>query len=232
MIGASYGARIQSMKMQDKSLRVVIADRSSLFRDGIASLLENAGHEVILQTGDGVSTLQSTLDLRPDLVLIDADLPGMDSMTVTAKIKAGSPGTKVVILTGMEDDKTLFAAIRVGTDGYLSKDLNAGEFIEMLAGLERGEAAVTRKTAARLMAGFQEAIRENKTLNCLTNQEIRVLRLIRDGSSNRQIAETLFISENTVKYHVRNILQKLGVKNRTEAVVYAPQEKLLDEAQD
>lgn len=209
-------------------MRVVIADESSLFRDGIASLLETAGHEMVEQTRDGVGAVEAVLRLRPDLVLMDAALPEMDGVTATAKIKAEAPDTKVVILTGVDDDETLYAAIRAGADGYLSKDLKATEFFEMLSGLSRGDAAITRRTAARLMDGFQKVSRMKNRQDRLTRQETRVLTLMGKGSSNKVIAEALFISENTVKYHVRNILNKLGVKNRTEAVVQALRENLID----
>ena len=209
-------------------MRVVIADDSSLFRDGIASLLETAGHEMVEQTRDGVGAVEAVLRLRPDLVLMDAALPEMDGVTATAKIKAEAPDTKVVILTGVDDDETLYAAIRAGADGYLSKDLKATEFFEMLSGLSRGDAAITRRTAARLMDGFQKVSRMKNRQDRLTRQETRVLTLMGKGSSNKVIAEALFISENTVKYHVRNILNKLGVKNRTEAVVQALRENLID----
>ena len=209
-------------------MRVVIADESSLFRDGIASLLETAGHEMVEQTRDGVGAVEAVLRLRPDLVLMDAALPEMDGVTATAKIKSEAPDTKVVILTGVDDDETLYAAIRAGADGYLSKDLKATEFFEMLSGLSRGDAAITRRTAARLMDGFQKVSRMKNRQDRLTRQETRVLTLMGKGSSNKVIAEALFISENTVKYHVRNILNKLGVKNRTEAVVQALRENLID----
>ena len=161
--------------MHNKKFRIVIADESSLFRDGVASLLEKAGYEVVAQAGDGNSALQAVLETRPDLVLLDASLPEMDGITTVEKIKNNLPDINVVILTSLEDDETLFAAIRAGVSGYLTKDLKATEFLEMLAGLEQGEAAVTRKTATRLMAGFQQASRETQSVSHLTKQEIRVL---------------------------------------------------------
>ena len=215
--------------MQDIKYRIVIADGSSLFRDGVASVLEKAGYKVVAQAGDGDGTIQAVLVSQPDLVLLDSGLPGIGGIKAAERIRNKFPDIKIVILTGVEDDETLFAAIRAGVNGYLSKDLKATEFLEMLAGLERGEAAVTRKTAARLMFGFQQTSQVNEGAKCLTKQEIKVLYLMRDGSSNKEIANVLFISENTVKYHVRNILHKLGVKNRTEAVVYALQENLIHE---
>ena len=111
---------------------------------------------------------------------------------------------------------------------YLQKDLDASEFLEMLAGLERGEAAITRKTAARLMSAFQDLTKRDSEDNQLTKREIQLLRWMVEGYSNKAIAQELFISENTVKYHIRNILQKLDVQNRTEAVSYVLREGLIN----
>ncbi|MGD8751807.1 MAG: response regulator transcription factor, partial [Anaerolineales bacterium] len=139
---------------------------------------------------------------------------------------------QVVILTVSDQDEDIFAAIKSGADGYLLKDLNASEFLEILSGLERGEAAITRKTAARLMAGFQNLTREDsEQADKLTERELEILKLVGKGLSNRNIAEQLFISENTVKYHLRNILQKTGAQNRTEAVTHAIQVGLFDPEQ-
>jgi DNA-binding NarL/FixJ family response regulator len=203
-------------------MRVIVADDHSLFRDGIVSLLEAAGHQVVEQVGDGKSAVESAEHQQPDLVLMDINMPGMSGLEALVLIKKAAPEARVVMLTVSDDDADLFTAIKAGADGYLLKDLNASTFLEMLEGLERGDAAVTRKTAKRLMGGFKELSRQPESASGeLTAREFELLSLLGKGLSNKVIAQRMFISENTVKYHIRNILQKLGVQNRTEAVATA-----------
>ena len=218
--------------MADKPIRVVVADDHSLFRDGITSLLEAAGYDVVDQGNDGQEAVEAVRKTLPDLVLLDISMPKMNGLEALHLIKAEFPETRVVILTVSEDDDDLFTSIRAGADGFLHKDLDASEFLEMLAGLERGEAAITRKTAARLMSGFQQLTEQAENADALTKREIQLLYWMVEGYSNREIAKELFISENTVKYHIRNIFQKLEVQNRTEAVAYALREGLIRTDQD
>ncbi|MFN2235051.1 MAG: response regulator [Anaerolineales bacterium] len=218
--------------MADKPIRVVVADDHSLFRDGITSLLEAAGYDVVDQGNDGQEAVEAVRKTHPDLVLLDISMPKMNGLEALHLIKAEFPETRVVILTVSEDDDDLFTSIRAGADGFLHKDLDASEFLEMLAGLERGEAAITRKTAARLMSGFQQLTEQTENVDALTKREIQLLYWMVEGYSNREIAKELFISENTVKYHIRNIFQKLEVQNRTEAVAYALREGLIRTDQD
>jgi DNA-binding NarL/FixJ family response regulator len=132
------------------------------------------------------------------------------------------------MLTISDDDADLFEAVKSGAQGYLLKSLNASEFLEMLEGLEHGEAAITRKTAARLLEGFADLSRpRSEPLDSLTQRETEILRLVVEGPSNKAIAQALSVSENTIKYHMRNILQKLDVQNRTEAATHAIRAGLL-----
>jgi DNA-binding NarL/FixJ family response regulator len=144
------------------------------------------------------------------------------------RIKTELPETQVVMLTVSDDDADLFEAIKSGAQGYLLKSLDASEFFEMLEGLEHGEVAVTRKTATRLVQGFADLSRlRSDPLDSLTGREIEILRLVAEGLSNKAVAQALAVSENTVKYHMKNILQKLGVQNRTEAATCAIRAGLL-----
>ena len=155
-------------------------------------------------------------------------MPGQTGLVALRQIKAELPDLPVVMLTVSDDDADLFAAIQAGAQGYLLKSLNATEFLEILQGLQRGEAAITRKTAARLMEGFSKAAGQpSKVADQLTGRELELLQFMVDGHSNKAIAERLSISENTVKYHVKNILQKLGVQNRTEAATHAIRDHLV-----
>jgi len=209
--------------------RVIVADDHSLFRDGITSLLEAAGYEVVEQVGDGESAINVIRKLEPDLVLLDISMPKKTGIETLQEIRKEYPELLVVMLTVSDDDDDLFSAIQAGANGYLLKDLNSSEFLSLLEGLESGEAALNRKMISRVMNGYQKlASRGPDPQKGLTKREIELLHLMVDGLSNKKIAERLFISENTVKYHIRNILQKLGVHNRTEAVGYAIRKGLLD----
>lgn len=210
-------------------MRVLVADDHSLFRDGIISLLEAAGFDVVGQVGDGQAAVEATLRLRPDLVLLDINMPHLSGLEALRLIKKELPETHVVMLTVSDEDADLFEAIRSGAQGYLLKSLNADEFLGMLGGLQRGEAAMTRQTTARLMKGFSEpSFRQAKPADSLTQREIELLKLVAQGMANKTIAQTLSISVNTVKYHMKNIMQKLDVQSRTEAVTYAIQAGLID----
>jgi DNA-binding NarL/FixJ family response regulator len=203
-------------------MRILVADDHSLFRDGLVSLLEAAGFEVVSQVGDGLAAVEAALRLRPDAVLLDITMPGLNGIETLRRIRGDWPEAQVVMLTASDDEATLFEAVEAGARGYLLKNLNADEFVDMLNGLARGEAAMTRQTTARLMAGFAHLNHPHPpSPDDLTQREITLLELMVKGLSNKEIAQALSLSENTVKYHVKHILQKLGVQNRTEAAVQA-----------
>lgn len=201
-------------------MKLLVADDHSLFRDGLVSLLENAGFTVAGQVGDGQAAVDEALRLRPDVVLLDTVMPELTGLEALRLIRAEWPEAAVVLLTSAEEDGELYDAVEAGARGYLSKNLRADEFISMLKGLERGEAAMTRQTTGRLLAAFSRSTRRSEP-NDLTDREVELLRLMVEGRSNKDIAQSLTLSENTVKYHIKNILQKLDVHNRTEAAAHA-----------
>jgi len=203
-------------------MRVLVVDDHSLFRDGIVSLLGATGFTVVGQAGDGKTAVDEALRLRPELVLLDIHMPEMTGLEALKQIKAQLPGTRVVMLTVSEDEQTLVEAIKSGADGYLLKHLSGTEFIEMLDGLKRGEAAITRKSASYLMKQLSKPDpQQEKLVQPLSERELEILQLLAEGLSNKAISEKVSLSENTVKYHLKNILHKLNVQNRTEAVMYA-----------
>ena len=208
-------------------MRVLVADDHSLFRDGICSLLEASGFEVVGQVGDGQAAVEKTMALRPELVLLDIHMPPTSGLDALEKIKRNLPQTKVVMLTVSSDDADLMRAASAGADGYLLKSLAGEEFLALLEGLKQGEAAMTRKTTMQLMKAVA-ASRQQSHPDDLTRRERELLRLVADGMSNKAIAQQLSVSENTVKYHMKNILQKMGAQNRTEAVTQAVKAGLLD----
>jgi DNA-binding NarL/FixJ family response regulator len=205
-------------------MRTLVVDDHSLFRDGLISLLEAADFEVVGEAGDGDEAVKTCRELKPDLVLLDIHMTGLPWLKVLQIIKNELPETKVVILTVSESDEDLFAAVRKGANGFLNKSLDGVQLLEMLAGLKFGEAAITRKTAARLLRGFANRQLPSYPAKKLTIREIELLQLVANGLSNKAIAQVLSVSENTVKYHLRNIFQKLNVQNRAEAVTIALRE--------
>ncbi|MCL6552482.1 MAG: response regulator transcription factor [Firmicutes bacterium] len=205
-------------------MRVLLADDHPLFRDGVRSLLQARGVEVIGEANDGQEAVERAWQLRPDVVLMDITMPRMDGLAATRLTKARMPEVKVVILTVSDEDRTLFEAIKSGAQGYLLKNLRADEFFELLSGIERGEAPITRQLASRILEEFARAPAAPSRTAAgeeLTERERDVLRCLSGGASNREIAATLHISENTVKYHMKNILEKLHLRNRAEVAAYA-----------
>jgi len=209
-------------------MRVLVVDDHSLFRDGIVSLLSATGFTVVGQAGNGKDAVTEVTRLHPELVLLDIHMPDMTGIEALKEIKARVPETRVVMLTVSEDEEHLSEAIKAGADGYLLKHLSGPEFIDMLEGLKRGEAAISRKTAAFLMKQIaQPAHPQEKPAMPLSDREIEIIQLLADGLSNKAISRQLSLSENTIKYHLKNILQKLNVQNRTEAVMYALRNNLI-----
>ena len=204
-------------------MRVLVAEDHALVRDGISSLLEAAGFEVVGQAGDGIEALEAIDQLLPDLVLMDISMPGMDGLEALRQIKAAYPTVKVVMLTVSEEDEDLFAALRGGADGYLLKSLDTSSFVESLRKLEGGDKAIDPSAVSRIVEGYVELSRGSPQTekDVLTPREIELLDLVAAGLSNKAIAQKLSVSENTVKYHIRQILHKLAVQNRTEAVTSA-----------
>ena len=204
-------------------MRVLIADDHPLFRDGVRSLLEARGMQVVGEAGDGREAVETALRLRPDLILMDITMPGVDGLEATRLIKVAAPEIKIVILTVSDEDRMLFEAIKSGAEGYLLKNLQAEEFFNLLQGVERGEAPISRVLAGRILEEFGRRPEHPAPhpQDELTEREREVLQAASGGASNREIAGALHISENTVKFHMKNILDKLHLRSRAEVVAYA-----------
>lgn len=211
-------------------MRIVLADDHALFRDGVGSLLQAWGHEVVGRASNGVEAVDLVLHLEPDLVLMDVRMPGMSGVQATREIAAIRPEIPIVMLTVSEDEDDLFAAIQSGARGYLLKNLEAPQLRAMIDTVARGEAAITPATAARIIRHLSSmnAPAGEPTPDRLTARELDVLRLVTAGRHNKEIASELGISENTAKYHLRNILEKLHAQSRTEVATRALREGLLD----
>lgn len=201
-------------------MRVLVVDDHALFRDGIVSLLEAGGHQVVGQARNGEEAVRQALALRPDLVLMDLHMPEKTGLQALREIKEQRPEINVVLLTVSEEDDNLLEAIRSGANGYLLKQIDSNEFYRILKNLERGEAAVLPSIAMRMYKILSQGGGAAEKI-VLTDREMDVLRGMSHGRSNREIAGELSVSENTIRFHVKNILQKLSVTNRKEAVVAA-----------
>ena len=217
-------------------MKILIADDHALFRDSLRSLLTARGFEVVGEAREGREAFELARRLQPDIVLMDLSMPGLDGLSATRLISAEMPQVKVVILTASDDDANLFEAIKSGAQGYLLKNLEAAQFRSMLDAVERGEAAITPATAARIIEEFLRrerggaipgATRSPADPDRLTERELDVLELVTRGLRNKEIAQSLGISENTVKFHLKNILEKLHAGSRAELAARAISEGLL-----
>lgn len=213
-------------------IRVLLVDDHVLFREGMAGLIRSQPDmHVVGEAGDGLEALVMVQNLRPDVILMDINMPGIDGLEATRLIAQAVPESQIVMLTVRDEDARIFEAIRNGAKGYLLKTIRAQELTEMIRAASRGEAALTPAIATRVIAEFRRAAGMNMPAQAsaspggmqeaaseeLTSREQEVLRLIAEGQSDKQIAVTLSISLYTVKSHVRNILAKLHVNSRREA---------------
>lgn len=210
-------------------MRVLIADDHALFRDSLRTLLEAKGVEVVGEASNGREAIEMTRQLQPDVVLMDLKMPELDGLAATRAISTEMPEVRVVILTASEDDEDLFEAVKSGAQGYMFKDVRSGQFFELLEAAARGEPAFTPGLARKLLKEMaRPSQKEPKQLEVLTEREREILELLVQGvTSNKELAERLILSENTIKYHLRNILDKLHLENRTQVVAYALQHGLV-----
>lgn len=215
------------------SLKVLLVDDHPLFLEGFQNLLVARNVDVVGVAQDGREALEKVRQLRPDVILMDIQMPNCDGLEATRLIKAEMPEVKIVMLTMSADDEDLFEAVKSGASGYLLKSLESDRFFELLEGLQRDEAAMPQDLAAKVLAEFASQGQEPKKLSDeaggdLTNRQMDVLRLAAQGQTNREIGEALFITERTVKYHMREILQKLHLRNRAQVVAFAMRRGLID----
>src|SRR5919108_522398 len=200
------------------AIRIVIADDHSVVRRGLRMFLAMDPELVVVgEAADGEEAVHLAQQLRPDIVLMDLVMPGMDGITATATIRRELPETEVLALTSVLEDASVVGAVRAGAIGYLLKDTDADALCQAIKAAAAGQVQLTPKAAARLM----QAISTPESPEALTERETEVLRLLAQGQSNKQIARHLNNTEKTIKSHVSRILSKLGVQSRTQATLYA-----------
>lgn len=211
--------------------RILLVDDHSLFREGLAGIIANQPDFVVVgEAEDGIEAIVKARQLRPDLILMDIHMPGCDGLEATRKIKQEMPDVAIVMLTVRDEEEILFEAIKAGAQGYLLKNIHSGEMLAMMRAALRGEAAISPPLAGRMLDEFRRLSRllpdDLDEDIALTIRERDVLSLVASGASDKEIAEQLSLSLNTVKTHMRNILSKLHVSNRREAARLARQKGL------
>ena len=213
------------------AIRVLIVDDHQLFRRGVSSLL--AGREdieVVGEANNGAEAVERARELMPDVVLMDIKMPEMDGLAATKQLKAEMPYVRIMMLTVSETDEDLFEAIKAGASGYLLKNVDPDHLVASVLQVQRGEVPIAPTMAAKIL---RELTTPSETsIQALTSRERQVLELLASGMANKEIAFALKISENTVKNHLRNILEKLHLQNRVQAALYAVRMGLADRSSD
>lgn len=202
-------------------LRLLLVDDHALFREGLASLLSYQDDFMVVgEAEDAEGALTLARSLTPDVVLMDIELPGDDGVVATRRLKLEMPDLTVVMLTAHDDSQTLFDAIKAGAQGYLIKNVRSQELVEQLRGLARGDAAISRRMATRILEELRGQTESFPPEEELTVREKEVLELVTARLSNADIAARLVVSEHTVKNHMKSILSKLHLRNRRQAAAY------------
>jgi DNA-binding NarL/FixJ family response regulator len=215
-------------------IRVMICDDHALFRRGLIMVLEaEEDIEVVAEAEDGEDAVEKAVEFVPDVVLMDVRMPGVDGIEATRRIAEKVPTAKILMLTVSDEEEDLYEAIKAGATGYLLKEVSIEEVAPAARAVVAGQSLISPSMASKLLGEFSNLAKRAEERTSvptprLTDRELEVLRLVAQGKSNREIAGDLYISENTVKNHVRNILEKLHLHTRMEAVMYAVREKLLE----
>jgi two-component system nitrate/nitrite response regulator NarL len=216
-----------------KPIRVLLVDDHNLFRAGLVQILEKAkDFQVVGEAGDGEDGLKKAKDLKPDLVLMDIQMPGIDGIEATRRIHETLPATKVVILTVFGEEKKLVEAIKNGAHGYVLKNIQPNALFATLRGIFRGEVAISRVMATQIIGQLVEEVRTGPLRPAeeeLSSRELEVLQFLTKGLTNKEIAQLLKITESTVKNHLRNILAKLHLANRVQAAAFALEKGIVPE---
>ena len=215
----------ETVERTQAAVRVLLVDDHDLFRTGLRSLLEEQGVEIVGEAADGSQALRMTMELTPDVVVMDLNMPGMNGVEATRQVTARSPLTRVVVLTISDHDDDVLDAILAGACGYLMKDASIGELMAGIRAAAQGESLISSHIAGKVLQRVRATSAQPQIAaqiqSELSDREIQVLKLIANGKDNAMIAGELHISPKTVKNHISNILMKLQIDNRIQAAVYA-----------
>lgn len=215
------------------TIRLLLVDDQALFREGLHTLLSlQSDFEIVGEAGNGAEALQSAARLKPDVILMDVQMPVLDGVAATRRLRAEQPECRVIMLTTFDDDEHVFEGLRAGALGYLLKDAPSAKLAEAIRAAARGESFLQPSVAAKVVAEFSRLAaptvpRPQPLVEPLSEREIEILRLLARGDSNKEIAAVLVLAEGTVKNHVTNILGKLNVRDRTQAALRAKELDLL-----
>jgi len=215
-------------------LKVLLADGKEVFREGLARLLEEQEYiEVVSQCANGKQAIKDVKETKTDVVLIDSNILDCGSNEATREMKKSSPQVRVAVLTDSKNERELFSAIESGATGYLQKDTKVEDLVKSIDLIGKGEVVVSPPLAEKLVGKFiSMRQKEAEEPTGLTNREVEIVKLLPKGFTNKEMAETLFVTDNTVKVHVKNILGKLQLRNRQQLAAYAVQKGLVNEIKD
>ena len=217
------------MTVATRAARILIADDQSLFRAGLARLLdEDPRVEVVGQAADGLEAVKQAAKLKPDVILMDLKMPGIDGIEATRQIAEADPTAKVIVLTTFETDSQVIQALKAGARGYVLKDSTADAIVSSIVAVVSGERVMAGAVANRVLEMLTGTTTPKEFYDGLTNREIEILKLLANGMANKQIAYRLNISEKTVRNHVSNTYEKLGIYDRSQAVLYAVKKGLVE----
>ncbi len=209
-------------------IKVLIADDHSLFREGLRKLLESDNTlEIVSEVGDGQGAINMARKLKPDLILMDINMPGTNGLVATQVIKTEVPSAKVIALTVFEGEEVL-ELVKAGVSAYMLKDVLGSDLIQSIHRVLAGEVVIHPRVTSYLVQELTRTDKKSDNLN-LTRREMDILEMLVKGNNNRDMAEAMFISEKTVKNHLTSIFRKLGVKDRTQAAVFALRHKIVEE---
>lgn len=213
-------------------ISVLVVDDQELFRRGLRTVLAMEPGFEVSEAADGIEAVERAGEVAPDVVLMDVRMPDLDGIEATRRVREAAPSTRVIILTVSDDEDDLYAAIRVGANGYLLKDSSLADVAGAVRAVHRGESLISPFMASKLLAEFSAATGPSAPAEPpgprLSDRELEVLKLVAQGHTNREAAAVLHLSENTVKNHVANILEKLHLRSRVDAVIYAMRTKLFE----
>ena len=212
-----------------ENIRILIVDDHSIVREGQRALIETEpGLELVGEAADGLEAVQLARSLQPDVIMIDLIMPRMGGIEAIEQIKSQNSAASILVLTSFAEDEKVYSAIKAGALGYRLKDASPQELLTAIREVYQGEPSMDPAIAHKLMRELQRSSDLPPTEEPLTEREVEVLKLVAQGKPNQEIAETLVISERTVRTHVSNILSKLHLANRTQAALYALREGLAD----